>query len=201
MQTQDQIQEPIQVNTTVEKDRIVANVTGIESKVDAAHTTGALARTAVAQWEICKPEMRRVARKVLASLRENGTVVRAVMLRGTDNRVVEVCPSDKRKELVDELVNEVKYRAVDEAVSEEVEVTLTGDLARWAVKMLPMMIAKGQYEGNFFVKKRRLISVGFEGFCKKIRSGVAGPELLSLLDRLEEGGYNSPAVEAKLKKG
>lgn len=191
----------IQVQTSMEKERVVANVTGLEAKVDIAHQTGSIARTAVAQWEICKPEMRKIARKVLAQLRESGTVVRAVMLRGTDNRVVEVCPSDKRKELVDELVDEAKYRGVDELIGEEVEVVLTGELAKWAIKTLPLIASKEIVADNFFVKKHRWLSNSFDKLSKKLREGVAGPELLSLIQRLDEGGYNSPAVEAKIKKG
>lgn len=193
-------EQSLMVTTALEKNRVVANVSGLENQVDEAFIQGVTAREAANKWDGFKPRLRTIAKKVLAQLKQEGTLVRAVMLQGTGDRVVEVCPSDKRKDLIAELVNEAKFRGLEEIITEDTEVVLTGPLAQWAIKTLPLVADKTLLSGNFFVKHRNLLSDGFETLTKKIKNGIMSPEVTDLLERLSDGGYNSPAVEAKTKK-
>lgn len=186
------------VVTALENGRLVAHVYGYEGSIDSSSVVGQNASTAKKEWEDQKPFLRTLARRIVDVIEQKGTVIRAVLLHGQEQKNIEVCPSDKRKPLSDDLVNEAKTRNEHHLLVEELEVTLTGALAKWALKHLPTLAKKDVLANNLKANLKTLLTDTFKELYKTVtRDPNESIDRKTFYQRMFEGGYNLPAVEVK----
>ncbi len=186
------------VVTTFEKGRLVAHIYGHEQLVDSISAVATEAKQKAKQWDEYKPTLRSMAQRIVASIENKAIAVRAVLFQGTEQNVVEVCPSDKRKVLSQDLINEIKFRNAEHVLQETVEVVLTGPLALWAISNLPILTKPDVLEENMTVNNKIVLTEAFKELYKKVmQDSEASGDYKAFHQRLFEGGYNLPAVEAK----
>ncbi len=183
--------------TTLKNGKLVAHVYGHEQMIDEASIVAADAKAAVAKWDEHKPMFRSIARRIINTIEQKSIAVRAILFQGTEN-VVEVCPSDKKKLLSQDLINEVKFRNAEHLIQDNAEVMLTGSLAQWALANLPILAKPDVLDKNMFVARKILLTDAFRDLYKQVMNdSEASEDSKAFYQRLFEGGYNTPAVEAK----
>ena len=175
--------------TTVEKNRVVAHVYDFKAEIDTAVHEATVVRQVTKTWEALKPDLRSKASKALDVLSKTHTKAKAVLLHGSNDAYIEICPSNKHKEVLKELVDEAKYYGIT-AVEEQTEVTLSGPLAIWALTNLPTMCNQNSLEDNMKVKHKHVLVDNFDELYVQNFNNV-------LFKKLKEAGYNLPAVELK----
>ncbi len=183
--------------TTLKNGKLVAHVYGHEQMIDEASAVAREAKEAVAKWDDHKPMFRSIARRIVNTIEQKSIAVRAILFQGSEN-VVEVCPSDKKKLLSQDLINEVKFRNAEHVIQENTEVVLTGSLAQWALTNLPILTKPDVLKENMFISKKILLTDTFRDLYKQVMNdSEASEDSKAFHQRLFEGGYNTPAVEAK----
>lgn len=186
------------VVTELVNGRLVAHVYGHEEAIDSFSAVAQKAREATAKWDEHKPNLRSMARRVIESIQSKGIQIRAVLFAGAQEKPIEVCPSDKRKPLSDDLINETKFSNAEYLMEETTEVILTGSLARWAITNLPIMAKPDILKDNFYTSKKTYLTEAFRDLYKKVMvDEEASVDVKAFYRRLLEGGFNAPAVEAK----
>ena len=180
--------------TTVEKNRVVAHVYGYEKEVEEHFHTGKLAKLYSKTWDSLKPDIRAKAQEALSTLAKVNAKAKAVLLHSSNGEYIEICPSNKRKEVLKELVDEAKYRGIN-VIEEQVEVTLTGPLAKWAVSNLHMMTDAKTLEDHSSVKIKHVLVENFIDLFNTVLGTDAS--IVELFKKLLNAGYNLPAVEVK----
>jgi hypothetical protein len=194
--TTDQHEEKIV--TTLKNGKLVAHIFGHEQLVDSISAVAAEAKTAAKTWEEQKPTIRSMARRIIDSIENKAIAVRAVLFQGTAQNVVEVCPSDKKKVLSQDLVNEAKFRNAEHVLQQTVDVVLTGPLALWAISNLPILTKSNVLEEHMTINNKIVLTDTFKELYKKVmQDPETSTDYKAFYQRLFEGGYNLPAVEAK----
>jgi len=188
----------VRINVRKERERTIVEVAGREEYVDEKTTESAEAKRTTKVWDGSKIEIREVAEAAAADATVAGNIVDQTYILGTENRCIEVARSARRKDLNEALVSEAaQIGIVATAIVEDVELTLRGKLAQWALNAL------GDLSGNpdFDLKKRRLLAPSFEAIRASILATSGVPLAVKIAyNNLAMSGLYAPAVEAKIRK-
>lgn len=176
------------------KNRIIADVSGGEEYVDARVDDAATKKKAEKVWDSSKDTLREIAAEAVDILEEQDKNPAIVNLLGSENAIIEVAQSTRRKKLPDLVLDEVKATDLSDLVQEEVTVTLKGDLATWAIAQL----SEHAGSSDFSVKRQTVLKPEFEGARFLMRKAK---QHTALLHAMSKAGLFSPSVEAKIQKG
>jgi len=178
------------------KKRLVADVQGVKDWADEASSFAGSAKQATKKWDSAKIAIRETGSQIVEGLEQHGIKPAAVNLVGSGKAIIEVELSHRRKDVPIELIEQANAMNFGYLVQSEVEVTLKGSLAAWALSVL------GNQTGNpeFHVKQSRHLAPAFESVRASARLNHQTGEIAELFSRLSEAGLFAPAVEAKTTK-
>lgn len=188
------------VHIHVANNKLVADVKGHETTVDEASVIADEAAKTSKKWDGKKPDLRATARHVIDKIAQFNTQINTVNLMGTENRLVEVATSTRRKDVPPNMIEQAQALQEGlgtELVIEEVELVIKGALAKWVLKNM------GDQTGNpdFTMKKRHLLVPKFEDVQRNImKSTDVDPSWRQICDVLGEVGIFAPSVECKTLK-
>lgn len=186
--------KPEDITLRLEKNRNVADVQGGEQYVDERVAEAAEKKRAEKVWEDGKSILRHVGENVLLTLEDQGKAAQAINLLGSGAGCIEIVPSTRRKALPPPLIQDVKAAGLTDVIQNEVELTLKGDLATWAIATLGVRTN----DPNFELTERFVLTPAFEEIRANLRKAK---QHQSLLNTLTQAGVFAAAVEAKVRRG
>ncbi|MGH9429379.1 MAG: hypothetical protein ACRD2L_24100 [Terriglobia bacterium] len=185
---------PEDITLRVERNQPVADVRGGEEYVDARVADAAEKKRVEKVWDSGKDSLREIAAEATDILEELGKTPKVVNLLGADSNLIEVAASSRRKALPPTLAQDVAAAGLENLLVEDVSITLTGELAAWALSTL----GDRSHDPNFSMKRQVQLSQSFEATRSHLRKAQ---QHTSLMIALAHAGIFAPAVEAKVRKG
>lgn len=188
----------------VHNGKLIATLKGHEEVVDENHARSSAASTATNDWDKSKPGLRKLMTETIDAFALVNTTVHTVNLLGTQNRFIEVASTNRRKEIPGTMASQVDALQAGlgtELVTEDVELTIKGELAMWVLKNLK---DAGQ-EGNpsLVVKRKTILVPKFEEVRRNVKKNLnngSTVHLAEICDVLATVGIQAAAVEAKTFK-
>lgn len=184
----------------VQNNKLVANVKGHEEIVDGASEVAKAAHGFEAEWDKTKPAFRQRAIEIVDKMAILNTHVQTVNLLGTENRIVEVAMSDRRKDVSGSALEQAKTLQSglgSELVTEEVELTIKGNLAVWLLDKMKDHIGNPE----MVIKKRHVLLPKFEEVRRNVNAAkTLDPSFKQICEVLAVVGIYAPSVECKTLK-